>query len=118
QSIILDEPVKETSFDYQKDLPPEPQTLYMRVAAQDPSGALGDFSPLEKIQIQSVSEISREYVQTEPSLPVAQAPSPSPTPTPTPHVVARPAAHPAPRPTSAPSRPAPKAVATFTRAPV
>lgn len=88
QSVILDKVMKETTFDYQSDLPPEPQTLYMRVAGQDASGALGDYSPLEQIHIQSMSEISREYMTPSPS------PSPSPTPTPTP----TPSPSPTPRP--------------------
>jgi len=106
QSVILDKVVKETTFDYQSNLPPEPQTLYMHVAAQDASGALGDYSPLEQIHIQSVSEISREYVAPSPSPSPSPTPSPSPKPSPTPTPSPTPRPHKKkPHPTISPPKP-------------
>jgi hypothetical protein len=83
QSVILDKIVKEIRFDYLSDLPPQPQTLYMHVAGQDASGAVGDYSPLEKIHIQSVSEISREVGAAEPSPTPSPILTPAPMPSPT-----------------------------------
>lgn len=85
-TLVLDQDVRDTRFEYQSDVPAEPQTLFMRVAGRDTSGNLGEFSALEKIHIRSVSDITREMEPEHPT----PTPSPSPTPTPKHPVIARP----------------------------